>query len=92
MEYSGQHSSTISESSWTAKKNKLFENALAIYDEDTADRWQIIAKIVGGTSDEEVKRRYEMLVEDIKSIESDKVPLPDYARNDIGNEKHRYLF
>ena len=92
MEYSGQHTSTISESSWTAKKNKLFENSLAIYDKDTPDRWQIIAKIVGGTSDEEVKRRYEMLVDDIKSIESDRVPLPDYAQNDTSNEKRRYLF
>lgn len=71
MEYSGQRTSTISGSSWTAKKNKLFENALAIYDKDTPDRWQIIAKIVGGTSEEEVKRRYEMLVDDIKSIESE---------------------
>lgn len=92
MEYSGQRTSTISGSSWTAKKNKLFENALAIYDKDTPDRWQIIAKIVGGTSDEEVKRRYEMLVDDIKSIESDRVPLPDYVQNDTSNEKRRYLF
>lgn len=82
MEYSGQHSSsTISNSTWTAKKNKLFENALAIYDRDSPDRWQIIAKIVGETSADEVKWRYEILVDDIKSIESDKVPLPDYGRD-----------
>ncbi|KAI9165812.1 hypothetical protein LWI28_020890 [Acer negundo] len=82
MEESGQHSS----SSWTAKKNKLFENALAIHDKDTPDRWQSIAEAVGsGTSVEEVKRRFEILMDDIRVIESDESLIPNYLTHEISN-------
>ncbi|KAL5168567.1 Protein RADIALIS-like 1 [Glycine soja] len=66
---------------WTSEKNKLFENALAIYDKDTPERWNNIAMFVGGTTEVQVKRQYEILLEDIKNIESGKVPLPAYTRN-----------
>lgn len=62
-------------SSWTTRQNKLFEDALAIYDRETPDRWQNIAKLVG-KSVEEVKRHYEILVEDVKRIERGQVPFP----------------
>ncbi|PSR88055.1 Protein RADIALIS-like [Actinidia chinensis var. chinensis] len=65
-------------SSWTTKQNKQFEKALAIYDKDTPDRWQNIARLVGGKSAEEVKRHYELLVEDLMHIESGSVPFPNY--------------
>ncbi|KAJ6353214.1 hypothetical protein OIU76_002264 [Salix suchowensis] len=73
---------------------KLFENALAKYDKDTADRWRTIAKLVGETTEEEVKRRYDILLEDLKSIESDKVPLPNYknegsGRGNMSSEEER---
>ncbi|KAI5319577.1 hypothetical protein L3X38_039285 [Prunus dulcis] len=77
---------------WTAKQNKLFENALATYDEETPDRWHKIARIVGGTTEEEVKRQYEILLSDIKRIESGKVPLPKYRKvgaSNISNEEKR---
>lgn len=61
----------------TWNQNKLFENALAFYDKDTPDRWQKIANATGMTVDE-VKRRYQLLVEDVEQIESGKVPLPKY--------------
>ncbi|KAL6963862.1 Protein RADIALIS-like 1 [Sarracenia purpurea var. burkii] len=64
--------------SWTAKQNKAFEKALAVYDKDTPDRWNNIAKVVGGKTAEEVKRHYEILVEDIKNIEEGQVPFPNY--------------
>ncbi len=64
--------------SWTAQQNKAFENALVVYEEDTPDRWANIARAVGGKTAEEVKRHYELLVEDIKNIESGQVPLPNY--------------
>ncbi|GFY89699.1 homeodomain-like superfamily protein [Actinidia rufa] len=64
--------------SWTAKQNKAFEKALAVYDKDTTDRWYNIAKAVGGKTVEEVKRHYEILVEDIKHIEAGQVPFPNY--------------
>ncbi|WOH05357.1 hypothetical protein DCAR_0624773 [Daucus carota subsp. sativus] len=73
-------SSTISSSNstWTPKQNKLFEKALAKFDKDTPDRWHNIAKAVGGKSAEEVKRHYEKLIEDVKSIESGTIPFPKY--------------
>ncbi|XP_021714532.1 protein RADIALIS-like 3 [Chenopodium quinoa] len=67
--------SCSSNSSWTTKQNKLFEKALALYDKDTQDRWQKVANVVG-KSPEEVKRHYEILVEDVKSIEQGQVPYP----------------
>ncbi|KAL2896659.1 Protein RADIALIS-like 6 [Bienertia sinuspersici] len=63
-------SSNSSRSSWTPCQNKAFERALDKYDKDTPDRWHNIAKEVGGKSVEEVKRRYQDLLEDIKNIES----------------------
>ncbi|XP_051126944.1 protein RADIALIS-like 5 [Andrographis paniculata] len=68
-------------SSWTPMQNKQFERALAVYDKDTPDRWQNIARAVGGKTAEEVKRHYEILVEDLKHIESGKVPFPKYKSN-----------
>ncbi|XP_072150927.1 protein RADIALIS-like 3 isoform X1 [Setaria viridis] len=60
-------------SSWTEYQNKLFEDALAIYDEDTPDRWQNIARAVGcGKSAEEVKRHYIKLEKDLQHMESTK--------------------
>ncbi|KAJ1264241.1 hypothetical protein BS78_09G248300 [Paspalum vaginatum] len=63
---------------WTKKQDKLFEEALAVYDKDTPDRWHNIARAVGGKSAEEVRRHYEVLERDIKHIESGKVPFPAY--------------
>ncbi|CAL9180122.1 unnamed protein product [Musa hybrid cultivar] len=70
--------SRSSGSSWTAQQNKLFERALAVYDKDTPDRWQNVARAVGGKTVDEVKRHYELLVEDLKFIESNRVPYPYY--------------
>nr|ARU86437.1 RADIALIS-like [Orchis italica] len=65
-------------STWTPKQNKLFERALVAYEEDTPNRWQKVARAVGGKSAEEVKLHYELLVEDLNHIESGHVPLPHY--------------
>ncbi|KAK6946257.1 SANT/Myb domain [Dillenia turbinata] len=87
-------SSSRSGSSWTPKQNKLFEKALAWYDKDTPDRWHNVAKAVGGKSAEEVKRHYEILIEDLKHIESGHVPLPNYksiGSNGFADEEQRLL-
>ncbi|GMH02765.1 hypothetical protein Nepgr_004604 [Nepenthes gracilis] len=70
-------------SSWTVKQNKAFEKALAVHDKDTPDRWHNVAKAVDGKTVEEVKRHYDILMEDLKHIESGKVPIPKYKT--IGN-------
>ncbi|KAJ4701943.1 Protein RADIALIS-like [Melia azedarach] len=76
-----------SNSTWTARQNKLFENALAIYDKDTPDRWHNLARAVGGKTVEEVKRHYEMLVEDVSKIEAGEIPLPNYKKTGGSNNK-----
>ncbi|XWS25778.1 hypothetical protein CRYUN_Cryun27aG0096600 [Craigia yunnanensis] len=63
---------------WTPKQNKLFEKALAVYDEDTPDRWQKVAAAVGEKSTEEVRRHNEILVMDLMFIESGQIPIPNY--------------
>lgn len=69
-------------SSWTSHQNKLFEKALAQFDRDTPDRWQNIARAVGGGKTvEEVKKHYEVLLEDLQRIESGRVPIPNYMKN-----------
>ncbi|KAK1269013.1 Protein RADIALIS-like 6 [Acorus gramineus] len=67
-----------SSSTWSREENKQFEKALAKYDKDTADRWHNVAKLVGGKSVEEVKRHFDILMEDVRRIDSDQVPLPVY--------------
>ncbi|KAH7524092.1 protein RADIALIS-like 3 [Ziziphus jujuba] len=78
-------------SGWTPKQNKLFENALAIYDKDTPDRWHNLARAVGGKTVEEVKRHYEVLVEDVNKIESGEVPLPNYPKIGGTNKACKYM-
>ncbi|KAF6136304.1 hypothetical protein GIB67_042789 [Kingdonia uniflora] len=75
MASSSQHNSS---SSWTPKQNKLFERALALYDMDTPDRWQNVARAVGGKTPDEVKRHYKILIDDLKHIEAGRVPFPNY--------------
>ncbi|KAA8536096.1 hypothetical protein F0562_028574 [Nyssa sinensis] len=87
-------SSRRSGSSWTPHQNKLFEKALAQFDKDTADRWQNIARAVGGKSAEEVKRHYEILLEDLRRIESGRIPIPNYktsGSNGNAYEEQRLL-
>uniref|UniRef100_A0ACD5TZ80 Uncharacterized protein n=1 Tax=Avena sativa TaxID=4498 RepID=A0ACD5TZ80_AVESA len=64
---------------WTPKQNKLFEQALAVHDRDTPDRWHNVARAVGGgKSADDVRRYYELLVHDIARIEAGNVPFPAY--------------
>lgn len=91
-------SSRSSSSAWTANQNKAFEKALAVYDKNTPDRWYNVAKAVGGKTPEEVKRHYELLVEDVKYIESDQVPFPNYkttggsSQGNTNDEEKRYFW
>ncbi|XP_059074646.1 protein RADIALIS-like 4 [Cryptomeria japonica] len=65
-------------STWTARQNKQFEKAIAIYDKDTPDRWQKVSAMVDGKSPEEVEKHYEILLDDLNRIESGQVPFPKY--------------
>nr|GMC57496.1 protein RADIALIS-like 3 [Ipomoea batatas]GMD74344.1 protein RADIALIS-like 3 [Ipomoea batatas] len=76
-------------STWTAKQNKQFEKALAHFDKDTPDRWQNVGREVGKSA-EEVKRHYDILVEDLKHIESGDIPFPKYYTSSTGNHQRYY--
>ncbi|KAL5190987.1 Transcription factor RADIALIS [Glycine soja] len=81
--------SMSSTGSWSTKDNKAFERALAVYDKDTPDRWYNVAKAVGGgKTPEEVKRHYELLLRDVRYIESGKVPFP-YKQSGGSEEEKR---
>ncbi|XP_051136151.1 protein RADIALIS-like 4 [Andrographis paniculata] len=72
-------SSSLRSSQWTPQENKLFEKALARFDTDSPDRWHNVARAVGGgKSPDEVKRHYEILIEDLRRIECGHIPIPTY--------------
>lgn len=64
---------------WSWEEEKAFEDALAIYYEACSDWWEKIAAAVPGKTLAEIKCHYEILAEDVHSIESGRVPLPSYA-------------
>ncbi|WVZ69379.1 hypothetical protein U9M48_018175 [Paspalum notatum var. saurae] len=66
-------------STWSKQEEKLFEVALACYREDTPDRWNKVSRAMGGSrTADEVRRQYEILVEDVNLIDSGRVPFPKY--------------
>ncbi|XP_047332747.1 transcription factor DIVARICATA-like [Impatiens glandulifera] len=64
---------------WTPSENKMFENALAIYDKDTPDRWQKVAARIPGKTVGDVMRHYKELEDDVSSIEAGLIPIPGYC-------------
>ncbi|XP_073296957.1 transcription factor DIVARICATA-like [Primulina huaijiensis] len=64
---------------WTKEENKLFERALAMYDEKkTPHRWFKVASMIPGKSVCDVMNHYRELVEDVSNIEAGLVPIPGY--------------
>lgn len=83
---------------WTPSENKLFENALNMFGEEDEARWEKVAAQVPGKTPDEVKRKYEQLLDDVRAIESGRVPIIAYGdphkqtaseeemmRDDVGN-------
>ncbi|XP_073143136.1 transcription factor DIVARICATA [Henckelia pumila] len=66
---------------WTAEENKRFENALALFDKDTPDRWYNVAAMIPGKTVSDVMKQYKELVEDVSDIEAGLIPIPGYANN-----------
>ncbi|KAK1265626.1 Transcription factor DIVARICATA [Acorus gramineus] len=68
-----------SSSIWTSQENKLFENALAIHDKETPDRWHKVAAMIRGKSAEDVRKHYHNLEMDVSDIEAGLIPIPGYS-------------
>ncbi|XVF55125.1 hypothetical protein PTKIN_Ptkin06aG0011100 [Pterospermum kingtungense] len=64
---------------WTPEENKRFENALALYDKDTPDRWFKVAAMIPGKSVGDVIKQYRELEEDVSDIEAGLIPIPGYS-------------
>ncbi|KAJ8753897.1 hypothetical protein K2173_000151 [Erythroxylum novogranatense] len=64
---------------WTPEENKRFENALALYDKDTPDRWLKVAKMIPGKTVGDVIKQYKELEEDVSDIEAGLIPIPGYT-------------
>ncbi|KAJ8528438.1 hypothetical protein K7X08_022130 [Anisodus acutangulus] len=79
-----QKSSWMSKSrEWTKEENKQFESAIAIYDENTPNRWFKVAAQIPGKSVVDVMNQYEELVADVYDIEAGLVPNPGYFPSSI---------
>ena len=69
---------------WSREEEKAFENAIAIHwaEEDSKDddHWAKIASLVPTKTIEELKKHYQLLVEDVTAIEAGHVPIPNYVR------------
>lgn len=63
---------------WTKEENKMFERALAIYAEDSPDRWFKVASLIPGKTVLDVMKQYSKLEEDVLDIEAGRVPIPGY--------------
>ncbi|XP_074303104.1 transcription factor DIVARICATA-like [Silene latifolia] len=63
---------------WTPAENKVFENALAVYDKDTPDRWQKVAAMLPEKTVSDVIKQYKELEDDVSNIEAGLVPIPWY--------------
>lgn len=74
-------------SSWSRDDDIAFERALAIYTDETENRWGKIAEVVPGKTLEQIMEHYEDLVHDVTMIESGRVPLPDYGKHEQGSKK-----
>ncbi|KAH8520267.1 hypothetical protein Peur_039137 [Populus x canadensis] len=64
---------------WTPAENKAFENALAVYDEDTPDRWYKVAAMIPGKTVGDVIKQYKELELDVSYIEAGLIPVPGYS-------------
>ena len=57
----------------------MFENALALHDKDTPDRWHKVAQMIPGKTVGDVVKQYKELEADVGKIEAGLVPIPGYG-------------
>lgn len=75
-----------SNSTWTKEENETFEIALAIFDEESPDRWFKVAAMIPSKSVYDVINQYRQLVADVSDIEAGLVPIPRYLSSSFALE------
>lgn len=83
------NSSGLGGSTWTVEENKMFESALAMFEEEAPDRWFKVAAMIPGKSVYDVINQYRELVADVSDIEAGLVPIPGYLSATFTFELHR---
>ncbi|XP_055807873.1 transcription factor DIVARICATA-like [Solanum dulcamara] len=73
------------ETKWSSEENKMFEDALALFDKETPDRWYNVAAMIPGKTVNDVIKQYRELVEDITDIEAGLIPVPGYTTSTSSN-------
>ncbi|XP_057964731.1 transcription factor DIVARICATA-like [Malania oleifera] len=76
---SGGNPSAPAQSSWTWVENKVFEQGLVQFPDETPDRWNKIAGLLPDKSPAEVQQHFEALLHDVNLIESGQIEVPCYA-------------
>ncbi|GLT43774.1 hypothetical protein SLA2020_177050 [Shorea laevis] len=71
--------------SWTKEENKRFERALAIFGEETPDRWMKVAAMTG-KSVQDVLQQYKELEKDVCEIEAGRFPIQGYYSSSLALE------
>eukprot|EP00850_Spirogloea_muscicola_P015293 SM000116S24214 [mRNA] locus=s116:181834:183996:+ [translate_table: standard] len=64
---------------WTAAEDKAFEVALAAVPPSEAERWAKLAARLPGRTPDELRRHYDLLVEDVRRVEAGRIVVPNYA-------------
>ncbi|XP_047311863.1 transcription factor SRM1-like [Impatiens glandulifera] len=78
-------------SAWTRIDDKMFEQALVMFPEESTDRWRKIADRIPGKSMEEVLCHYDALVHDVQEIDSGRIDLPNYSDDSEWGENESKL-
>lgn len=73
----------IKETKWTLEENKRFEDALALYDKETPDRWHNVAQRIPGKTVSDVINQYRKLEEDISEIEAGVLVVDGYSNDPV---------
>nr|DAD26747.1 TPA_asm: hypothetical protein HUJ06_028215 [Nelumbo nucifera] len=74
---------------WIREEEKAFETAIAMHwaADDSKDRWEKIASLVPSKIVTELKKHYEVLVEDVDANESGQIPIPTYIKEEVADER-----
>lgn len=78
------------ETKWSPEENKRFEEALALFDKETPERWQNVARLIPGKTESDVINQYQKLVEDISDIEAGVVTDSSDLEWVVGANQYQY--
>ncbi|XP_010248144.1 PREDICTED: transcription factor DIVARICATA-like [Nelumbo nucifera] len=84
----------------THEENKRFEDALAVYDKDTPDRWMKVAAMILGKTVVDVMRQYNEFLVVVGHRKAGQIPIPGYdtpsftldLRNNHGLDGFKQLY